>query len=266
MKLQMKYLIAMMVFTVSLVLAVNSFAQTNTDSSIACRDVDGQENFVVRIGVPENVVSSGGVFCRVIHDGTEFVLTPATIGTLQVLSRGVKAATEVFGLDGVTPVKNFNREVQICLRGTGTFVFVNTAVSPRIIADMPAVTRSLSTGTYTCSFISGSGYAVLVQGPAAPPAELIEAQQQAEAAVNVSPEVAAQVSGFETLSGCRVTTTATVRLREEPTTSSAVVSRLPYDTNYQATARVDGWIQVIYLDGQGWVSDRYVNESAGCFE
>jgi uncharacterized protein YgiM (DUF1202 family) len=67
------------------------------------------------------------------------------------------------------------------------------------------------------------------------------------------------------LSGCRVTTTAMVRLRTEPNTTSEVITRLPYQLNLQATASTDGWIRVIYEDGQGWVSDRFVNQSAGCF-
>jgi uncharacterized protein YgiM (DUF1202 family) len=61
-----------------------------------------------------------------------------------------------------------------------------------------------------------------------------------------------------------VTTTAQVRLRTEPTTNSEVITRLPFQFTLQATARIDGWIQVIYQDRQGWISSNYLNESAGC--
>lgn len=265
MKSTLKYLLITLALTLMSVIAV--YAQSNAQSD-ACRDVDGQANFVVRIGVPDDAVPVGGVFCRVLHNGTSWERTPATIGNVEVLRRGVSAAVEIFGLSGSTAINNFDREMQICLRGTGTLVFINTAVQPRLISDMPAVLRDLETGTYTCTFISTSGYLSLVAGPTAPRAsEILATQSETEPGLEgLTTAVIESVPGIETLSGCRVTTTATVRLREEPNTSSPVLTRLPFETSYQATARTAGWVRVIYLDGQGWVSDRFVNESAGCFE
>jgi hypothetical protein len=43
------------------------------------------------------------------------------------------------------------------------------------------------------------------------------------------------------------------------------MATLPYAITLQATVYVDGWPQVIYLDGQGWVSADYLTaDGAGC--
>lgn len=266
--------------TLALILLVaGSVMAQDTNISSACRNVDGRENSVVRIGVPEDAVGGGGVFCRVVHDGSGYVLSPATIGNLGVIQRGVLASVDVFGQAGAAAVNNFAQEIQICLRGTGTFIFMNQNFTPRIPAEMPAFTRQLEDGTYTCSFIASSGLAVLVNGPTAPeasPEQILGVNVETVEVTNpdgttstaiVPSEVTTDTGavGATPLTGCRVTTTAMVRMREQPNTTSEVITRLPYQINLQATAETDGWVRVIYEDGQGWVSDRYVNRSAGCF-
>jgi Bacterial SH3 domain len=74
----------------------------------------------------------------------------------------------------------------------------------------------------------------------------------------------AVVAGSESLQNCRVTTTRAVRIRTEPnTTTSTVISTLPWRTTYQATDRIEGWYKVVYLDMQGWVSADFLSGS-GC--
>lgn len=268
--------------TILLVLTVPFFGQTDAQSTLsaACRNVDGQTNSVVRIGVAEGTVGGGDVFCRVIHDGNRFVLSAATIGNLGVIRRGVQGSVEVFAFaGGANAVQFFSNEVQLCLRGTGAFIFMSAANTPRIPSEMPAFTRVLEGDQkYTCAFISSSGTAVLVNGPEQPafvpgenvpaaPAEVVEATDEAGNTIEVTATPAPVVitaDGATPLTGCRVTTTALVRMRAEPTTDSEILARLPYQFSLQATARVPGWIQVIYQDGQGWVSDAYLTESAGC--
>jgi hypothetical protein len=260
------------------------FAQTGFGISDACRTVDGQADAVVRIGVPDDAVADGaGVAgCRVIHNGSNYVLSPAVIGDLGVIRRGVQAAVDVFAVNGGLGVTNFGQEVQICLRGTGTFIFLNSNFTPRVPAEMPSVTRNLDVGTYTCTFISSAGIAVLVQGPAAP-AEgtvdfgpstsdgdtVIDAEADDltvdETAPSETPPITTTAGGGEVLTGCRVTTTAAVRLRSAPTTNSEVITRIPFEFSLQATTRQDGWIQVIWEDGQGWISDDFLRQSPGCF-
>ncbi|MFZ4815167.1 MAG: SH3 domain-containing protein [Phototrophicaceae bacterium] len=250
-----------------------AFAQEGIGISDNCRNVDGQADTVVRIGVAQGT-TAGGVYCRVIHNGSTFVLSAATIGDLGVIRRGVKAAVEVFAFGGTgASGQNFGQEVQICLRGTGTIIFLNAATTPRLVSEMPAGTRTLEGGaSYTCTFISSSGTAVLVDGPAAPPFSDVPVAapvMNAEGTV-VAPSATTSTTTTSTgaaiipLSGCRVTTTAQVRLREQPNTNSAVVARLPFEFSLQATGRSGDWVQVIYQTGQGWITSRYLNESAGC--
>lgn len=63
---------------------------------------------------------------------------------------------------------------------------------------------------------------------------------------------------------CRVRITRIVRLRAEPSTSSDVVSRLPFNTTWQVTQATAGWFRVIYQDTQGWVSADYAEPTVGC--
>ena len=255
---------------------VSIMAQAAPGDANTCRTVDATGASVIRIGVPDDAVAggSGVAGCRIIHNGTTFVESPAAIGDLGVIRRGVKAAVNVFGIRGTTAVDNFGTELQICLRGTGTFVWINTAVIPRFVSEMPAVTREITPfGAYTCTFISSSGIAVLVNGPAAPSEDTVEistdetgiSTEDLETVAPGEDTVVTGVARATPLSGCRIETTALVRLREQPTTDSGIVTRLPFEINLQATAQTDGWVQVIWQTRQGWVSDRYVAFQDGCF-
>ena len=268
-----RILIVFGVLVASALATMAVMAQTGAGISSACRTVDGEAASAVRIGVPDDAVAGGAGLagCRVIHDGNNFVLSPAVIGDLGVIRRGVKAAVSVFGMSSGGAVDNFGTEVQICLRGTGTFIFINTAANPRFVSEMPAVTRELEMGTYTCTFISGAGIAVLVNGPAAPSEAEAEITVDETGVTTVDPNAGGEaatsttVTGATPLSGCRITTTAMVRLREQPNTSSGIITRLPYEINLQATAKTDDWVQVIWQTQQGWVSERYVSYGDGCF-
>lgn len=278
-----RFVIVFMVLSVLSVSALWVMAQTETQISSACQNVEAGEA-VVRIGVPDGAVGSGIVACRIIHDGSQFRITPAVIGNLGVLQQGVKAAIDVYASVGGGSVVNFGQEIQVCLKGTGSFIFLNANQTPRVPSQMPAFTRELEGGTYTCTYISSSGVAVLVNGPTASPAT--EADLQAptptdgeapaaddttpteEEPVVVAPAQVVDAQGNVTLTGCRVTTTAMVRLRTEPNTTSEIITRLPYRYSLQATSRSadSAWYQVIFEDGQGWLSGRFINESAGCSE
>jgi hypothetical protein len=296
-----------------------AFAQTNDGT---CRSIDAMPNPVVRAGVPGNAVSDGNVGCLIIHDGTRFVTSAASIGDIGVIRRGVKAAVEISGVSSSGGVVNFGREIQVCLRGTGVFIYRSAASTPRVSSELPAVTRQLESGAYTCALVGTTGTAVLVEGSAAPPpndnpvvtvpeggapsdpAAPAPAPSSSDGFLLVYPvdgvvvppaltnpaapaapadggdapadtttaQQTVTLSNGETavqLSGCRVTTTAMVRLRTAPNTgASEIITRLPYELSLQATARTtDGvWYQVIYGNGQGWVSSNYLTESAGCLD
>lgn len=66
------------------------------------------------------------------------------------------------------------------------------------------------------------------------------------------------------IQNCRATTTRAVRIRTEPNTESRIIDVLPWRTTYTVTERVPGWYRLVYLDGQGWVSDTYLTTTGSC--
>ena len=246
----------------------------NAQSTILCSAQDGFPNSVVRIGVPTGAVDNGDVFCRVIHNGTDFVLSPAIIGNLGLIQQGVLAAVDIVGNRGSTSVPYFNEPIRTCLRGTGQFFFLANTTTPRQPTILDAVTDTINNVQHTCAFLSGSGTAVLVTGAAAPTVSSLVTTTTDSSATDSTATVSGTptartttttVSGVYTpLQSCRVTTSAIVRLRTQPSSSATVIERLPYNMTLTATGRVNGWIEVIYLSGQGWVSDAYVDKIGIC--
>ncbi|MBZ0294748.1 MAG: SH3 domain-containing protein, partial [Anaerolineae bacterium] len=55
-----------------------------------------------------------------------------------------------------------------------------------------------------------------------------------------------------------------VRLRAEPTTSSEILTILPYRSTWAATDYDANWYQIVYLDQQGWVSADYLTPIGSC--
>jgi hypothetical protein len=195
----------------------------------------------------------GNTYCHIITKERETITKDAEIGNLFVLNLGVIQAVDLNGMlpDGSSVVP-FETPVYLCLRGQGEVLFLNAATSSRTVERL-AVTVD---GEYSCVNVPNAGTVVLVSqpsglpdpGPAAP----------ATAAFNMP--------DMQTITGvCRVTVvSAPLNLRELPTTNSPVIAQLPANLTLDATARVSGWFKVIYLDGQGWVSDRYVQWVGDC--
>ncbi len=105
-------------------------------------------------------VTDGGVFCRIIAKNGVFVRSSNEIGLQSVLDRGVIQAVDVFGLlaNGQSVVA-FNTPVQICLPGSGTFLFIDASKSPRSAIQLPTTKIT----DYTCANIPNAGTVVLTQ-------------------------------------------------------------------------------------------------------
>ncbi len=43
-----------------------------------------------------------------------------------------------------------------------------------------------------------------------------------------------------------------------------MIAQLPYNLTLTATAYSAGWYRVIYLDGQGWISAKYLSTTGDC--
>ncbi len=206
------------------------------------------------IGAVHSGDETGNVYCHVIAKDGNYVTSSAEIGVGGIINLGVEQAVDVFGeLPGGFSVVPFDRPVQICLRGvaslTGEVLFLDAATARRTVERLGTVQQ----GSYLCVSLTGSGTLVLVSGTsglAAPPP---------------APTAAPTLPASTTLNNCRVTTTnAPLNLRAEPSTSGTVLAQLPYNITLTATEYVPGWYNVIYLDGQGWVSATYLSFAGDC--
>ena len=195
----------------------------------------------------------GNSYCHVINLEGQYLpdtLTgSAQLGEPSVIQLGVVQAVDVFGLlPGGFSETDFNTPLSICLRGTGTVYFISSV--DHSIRVLPAVQN----GGYLCVAITEAGKVVLV-GTTNPNVPLPQ-----NAAPQSQPAIA--------VSQCRVTTTdAPLNLRAEPSASSAVLAKLPYDLTLTATEYLPGapgWYRVIYGDGQGWVREDFLNTLGDC--
>jgi hypothetical protein len=146
-------------FIGSIPVAVRHIAVTNSVRPQAatplCTDFNGSTNAIVRAGLPGN--TTGGVFCRVLaENGVLLAGAGPQIGVQSVLDRGVIQAVEIFAPYGSTSLDGGAR---ICLLGTGTFIFLNAAQSPR----QPVEIATTMEDGYTCGGVNNTGTAVLVR-------------------------------------------------------------------------------------------------------
>lgn len=126
-----------------------------------CADLTGATNPIVRADIPSGTVTNGGVYCRVIAENGAFVAMhngAAAIGNADVLAQGVIHAVDVFGMAGGGGFVAFNNPIEVCLQGSGRFLFLDAATSPRALSQLPAVGE----GGYTCASVPGAGTVVLV--------------------------------------------------------------------------------------------------------
>ncbi len=208
-----------------------------------CADVSGKTSAIIRAVVTPGTVTDGSVFCRVLAENGSFLVDPAQIGSAEALSHPVSQAVDVFGLlhNGASQ-PHFNSPVQVCLQGSGTFLFLDATLSPRTVAQLPAWLE----GGYTCASIPNAGTALLVQGPAA--------SAPAPATGGVS----------QSLGSCTVTTLHIVNLRTGADVNSAVLQMVPYDVTLTAFQRQGDWFNVDYLGVQGWVNAAFVAPNGAC--
>jgi CSLREA domain-containing protein len=188
----------------------------------------------------------GNLYCHLIAVRGSYITAPYEIGVQSVIDLGVYHAVDVFGLlpDGRSVVL-FEHPLELCLQGSGDVLFLSAMDTIRRAQRLPFYQQQ----GYVCVNVPHAGTVVLVTtGEGAAP---LPAPQPASTG----------------LSDCRVTTlNAPLNLRAEPSTDAAVLHVLPYDLTLTATAYVPGWYQVIYLDGQGWVSARYLRTAGSCGE
>ena len=65
------------------------------------------------------------------------------------------------------------------------------------------------------------------------------------------------------LSSCQVTTTQTLRLRDD-VGSTTVLGLVPYNITLLADARTENWFFVNFIGSKGWISASYVRTDGIC--
>ncbi|MBK8022038.1 MAG: SH3 domain-containing protein [Chloroflexi bacterium] len=194
---------------------------------------------------------TGNVFCRIIVKDAQVITSLAEIGVDSVVQAGVVQAVDMFGLlpDG-SPVVPFISPMTICLRGSGSAIFLSAANASRTALSIPILPNSPA--GYSCGSIPESGTVVLVGGGISAP--LVQQPHLSE-----TPESVA-------LSNCQVRATNPLNLRSTPslTDPSNIIEVLPYQTLLTSTERIPGWYRVIRNGLPGWVAADFVEKIGNC--
>ena len=183
-------------------------------------DPDSPENPYICDDVPIEIVIKTGdrdVRCEVIEI--------SDIDKHPLMNAGIKVAVDVWG--------RAEAGVEVCFRGGGSLVFMDTSASP------PAVSRlSLySSGDMTCGKFSKSGVVVHVS--------------------------ALSDDSSIPLSDCTVTTKNVLRLRDEAG-GQQIKALIPFRVSLPAKARTASWFFVDFMGLDGWVSAGYVQTEGLC--
>ncbi|MDL1901153.1 SH3 domain-containing protein, partial [Anaerolineae bacterium CFX9] len=93
---------------------------------------------------------------------------------------------------------------------------------------------------------------VVLVNTGAPPAGALPGAQTAPAAAEIS------------LADCWVRTNYLLNLRAAPTTESAVLTQVPFETMLQATVRSGAWLRVTYGSDTGWLNEAYLALVGSC--
>ncbi|RMF81150.1 MAG: hypothetical protein D6737_05885 [Chloroflexi bacterium] len=129
-----------------------------------CNDLDGSTNQIVRATIPENSVTGGDVYCRVLAEFDITIEEAAAIGIQGLVDRDVTYAVDVFGLfDNGTSATVFNNPVQVCLRGTGVFHFLSALDAPRVPRQIGSELVGINGTAFSCATITQAGTVVMTR-------------------------------------------------------------------------------------------------------
>lgn len=170
----------------------------------------------------------------------------AGVGNAELTAQGIIGAVDVWG--------DANREMQVCFQQPGRLVFLDAAMSPRAVSDLPAV----RTEGMTCGPINRAGTVVLVPGEAPPaPAEQPAVEEPAAApAIVVPPGEAPYI--------CQLIAGDILNFRASTGLDAEVLMEIPTFTLLVPVNRTRDWFQVAFEGQLGWVHKDYVFQSVGC--
>ena len=185
------------------------------------------------ISTGERLVSEGYQLAATygLDSGVQFQRENAGgIGIQSVLDMGFLDAIDVWGW--------VEQGVEVCFPQQGHIVFLDASTSPRTVTTIPYTYED----GYTCAHLTVAGTLVLVMdGPATP-------------TVSDAPVA---------LTGCTISTTDLVNMRNEPDGDQVLMVFLP-ETVFAALQRTTGWFQVDFRGTLGWISADYVVTAGDC--
>ncbi|MCY4021408.1 MAG: hypothetical protein OXG39_18520 [Chloroflexi bacterium] len=156
----------------------------------------------------------------------------AGVGNQVIIDYGFKKAIDLWGY---VPESG----LRICFQDTGTIILLDASTSPRTIIPLSTVTDE----DWRCTDVDREGTAVLMN----------QDFLSTEAATN------AEVP----LTGCTVTTTDILNVRNEPA-GDTILARLMNNVSLASATRTSGWFKIDYYGIAGWISADYVETSGDC--
>lgn len=162
----------------------------------------------------------------------------AGIGVQSVIDNGFIDAVDVWG--------GLGDGVEVCFRGSGSLILLDTATSPRAQMTLSSYSRD----DMICAELDRLGIVVLV-----PTAETAPAADTAPGPVIAS-------GSITNLENCYVTTTHILNFRDEP--GGRIIERIPYNITLTALARAADWFKVDLHGVKGWISAEYVLTIGAC--
>lgn len=178
----------------------------------------------------------------------QLVLGAASMGNKDIVAADFLKAVDVWSYvgDGVT----------VCFEGSGALGFLDASTAPRT----PYVLTSETVAGRSCAFIDRSGTVVLLPADAPLLANL-------PLLVMMPPgmptgTVALGTSDTQGLSGCMVTATHVLNLRDGP--AGAVFGAVKVGWRLTATGRTADWFEVDVHGVTGWISADYVTTDGDC--
>lgn len=213
-----------------------------------CFDFDDSANTSVLADFPPD---SYGIHCRILVQDGLYREDRGGIGNLSVLSETVYQAVDIYSLHGLSAAGS-----KVCLYGPGGLLFLDAEGQPRAPQILPATNEK----GYSCAIIPNVGTLVLVGDTTGYPSSVSLPFTQGLGDPAAPPPPPAIIP----LSGCRVTTTAMLNLRAEPSLDAEIITILPFEFTLTATAKTAGWYQVDYRSRLAWVSADWVNTRGKC--
>jgi hypothetical protein len=141
--------------------ASNNVIQVEPPPAPLCSNTNFEEPGIIRSHFNSDVDTTS-LHCRLVASNGNilsiFGNSIATIGSQNVLNLEVLAAADVFSMAGVT---QFVDDVNICLKGTGSVIFMNANDAPRYPQMWEGWTTDAFPG-YTCATLHTPGTVVLV--------------------------------------------------------------------------------------------------------